>query len=94
MGERRAKICHNPRVIQSQRVAFWLASSLTAATLGACATQREQRISSAEARERPSDDACEPKGQPPKPGWVWACGYWHWDSVRYVWVDGRWELPR
>jgi hypothetical protein len=61
--------------------------------LGACATQREQRVSSAEARERPSDEACEPKGKPPAPDAVWACGYWHWDSVRYVWVEGRWQAP-
>jgi YXWGXW repeat-containing protein len=58
-----------------------------------CATQREQRISSADARERPSDEPCEAKGKPPAVGAVWACGYWHWDSVRYVWVDGRWQLP-
>lgn len=58
-----------------------------------CATQREQRISSAEARERPTDEACEPKGQPPKPGWIWACGYWHWDGVRYAWVEGEWRAP-
>lgn len=62
-------------------------------TLGACATQREQRLSSAEARERPTDEKCEPKGKPPLPGAVWACGYWHWDGVRNVWVDGRWQLP-
>ncbi|HVY30500.1 MAG TPA: YXWGXW repeat-containing protein [Polyangiaceae bacterium] len=61
---------------------------------GACATQREQRLSSAEVRERPTDEPCEPKGKPPKPGAVWACGYWHWDSVHYVWVDGRWQSPR
>lgn len=61
--------------------------------LGACATQREQRVSSAEARERPSDEACEPKGKPPAPGALWACGYWHWDSVRYVWVEGHWQAP-
>jgi hypothetical protein len=62
--------------------------------LTACATQREQRISSAEARERPTDEPCEPKGKPPVAGAVWSCGYWHWDSVRYLWVDGRWQLPR
>ena len=56
-----------------------------------CATQREQRLSSAEARERPSDEVCEPKGQPPAPGARWACGYWHWDGVRYVWVEGEWR---
>jgi hypothetical protein len=61
--------------------------------LAGCATQREQRISSAEARERPTDEACEPKGKPPAPRSVWACGYWHWDAVRYVWVDGRWQAP-
>lgn len=60
---------------------------------GACATQREQRISSAEARERPTDEPCEPRGKPPAPGAVWSCGYWHWDSVRYVWVDGSWRVP-
>jgi WXXGXW repeat (2 copies) len=61
--------------------------------LTACATQREQRISFAEARDRPSDEACEPKGKPPTPGSVWACGYWHWDRVRYVWIEGRWQAP-
>lgn len=61
--------------------------------LAGCATQREQRISSAEARERPTDEPCEPKGKPPAPGAVWSCGYWHWDAVRYVWVDGSWRVP-
>jgi hypothetical protein len=63
-------------------------------TLGACATQREQRISSAEARERPTDEPCDPKGKPDAPGQVWSCGYWHWDGVRYAWVDGHWTPPR
>jgi hypothetical protein len=58
-----------------------------------CATQREQRVSSAEARERPSDEPCEARGKPPTAGWVWACGYWHWDAVRYVWIDGKWQPP-
>ena len=58
-----------------------------------CATQREQRITSAEARERPSDERCEPKGKPPGPGARWACGYWHWEAVRYVWVEGHWQVP-
>lgn len=61
--------------------------------LVACATQREQRISSAEARERPTDEACEPKGKPPAADSAWACGYWHWDGVRYVWIAGRWQGP-
>ncbi len=67
-----------------------------AVALGGCATQREQRISSAEARERPTDEPCErPAGKraPPTPKAVWSCGYWHWDGVRYVWVDGSWRLP-
>jgi len=29
---------------------------------------------------------------PPRPGFVWAPGYWQWDGARHVWVDGRW-LP-
>lgn len=66
---------------------------LFACSLVACATQREQRVSSAEARERPSDEACEPKGKPKAANEVWACGYWHWDSVRYVWVEGHWQAP-
>lgn len=66
---------------------------LPLAVLASCATQREQRVSSAEARERPSDEACEPKGQPPAPGFQWACGYWHWEAVRYVWVEGQWQAP-
>ena len=61
--------------------------------LAGCATQREQRLSSAEARERPSDEPCEPKGKPPRSGARWACGYWHWDGVRYVWLEGRWQAP-
>jgi hypothetical protein len=61
--------------------------------LAACATQREQRLSSADARDRPSDEACEAKGKPSVAGAHWACGYWHWDGVRYVWVDGRWQAP-
>jgi hypothetical protein len=58
-----------------------------------CATQREQRVSAADARERPSDAGCEPVGAPPAPDMVWACGYWHWDAVRYVWVEGSWQRP-
>ena len=64
------------------------------ACAGGCATQREQRISSADARERPSDEDCQPKGTSPAEGWVWACGYWHWDSVRYVWIEGKWQPAR
>lgn len=66
-----------------------MASSLLLAT--ACATQREHRLSTADARQRPSDEPCEPKGRPPSTDAVWACGYWHWDSVRYVWVEGSWQ---
>lgn len=71
---------------------YLMASALLLAA--ACATQREQRLSAADARQRPSDEACEPKGEPAFAGAVWACGYWHWDSVRYVWVDGSWQRPR
>jgi len=66
---------------------------VTLCGIAGCATQREQRVSSAEARERPSDDACVPKGQPPGAGYRWACGYWHWQAVRYVWVEGEWRPP-
>lgn len=78
------------------RVTGYLACLLCAAAVVGCATQREQRLSSAEARERPTDEPCERPAtrQPPKPGAVWSCGYWHWDSVHYVWVDGHWQEPR
>jgi hypothetical protein len=74
---------------------FGLVLTLSALGAAGCATQREQRVSSAEARERPTDETCDqPRGNPPSPEHVWACGYWHWDSVRYAWVDGHWEAPR
>ncbi len=64
------------------------------ALLGAaCATQREQRSSSAEARERPTDEACEAPGKPPAPAAEWSCAYWHWNGVRYVWIEGSWYTP-
>jgi hypothetical protein len=69
------------------------AGALLVLLVTACATQREQRLSSAEARQRPNDPACEPQGKAPAPGSVWACGYWHWDSVRYVWIEGKWQTP-
>ena len=31
---------------------------------------------------------------PPRAGYVWAPGYWRWDSGRHVWVDGRWMRER
>lgn len=70
------------------------ALALTGLLVSGCATQREQRVSSAEARERPPDEGCQAQGAQPSPQHVWGCGYWHWDSVRYVWVEGHWELPR
>ena len=27
---------------------------------------------------------------PPRPGYVWAPGYWRWHGHRYVWVRGYW----
>lgn len=30
----------------------------------------------------------------PRPGYVWARGYWHWTGQRYVWRKGHWELAR
>ena len=26
----------------------------------------------------------------PRPGYVWAPGYWAWQGGRYIWVAGRW----
>src|SRR5206468_6316324 len=26
----------------------------------------------------------------PRPGYVWAPGYWAWEGGRHVWVAGRW----
>lgn len=30
----------------------------------------------------------------PSPDAVWIDGDCHWDGVRYVWVDGRWQARR
>ena len=33
---------------------------------------------------------------PPRPGWVWAPGYWRWDPYlrHHVWVSGHWLHAR
>jgi hypothetical protein len=31
---------------------------------------------------------------PPRPGFVWAPGYWNYAGGRHVWVDGRWMKER
>ena len=31
---------------------------------------------------------------PPRPGYVWAPGYWRWDGREHVWVAGRWIEER
>lgn len=31
---------------------------------------------------------------PPRPGFVWAPGYYRWDGHRHVWVDGRFMRER
>ncbi len=30
----------------------------------------------------------------PRPGYVWARGYWRWTGTRYVWQPGHWEAVR
>jgi hypothetical protein len=30
----------------------------------------------------------------PRPGYIWAPGYWDWRENRHVWVDGRWIAER
>ncbi|WP_243039691.1 YXWGXW repeat-containing protein [Dyella sedimenti] len=31
---------------------------------------------------------------PPRPGYVWAPGYWRWEGHRHVWVHGYWIPAR
>jgi hypothetical protein len=31
---------------------------------------------------------------PPRPGFVWAPGFWQWDGHQHVWVDGHWMRER
>ena len=31
---------------------------------------------------------------PPRPGYVWSQGYWHWDGRRHVWRTGHWVAER
>ena len=30
----------------------------------------------------------------PRPGWVWAPGYWAWHGDRYIWMRGRTMMQR
>lgn len=30
----------------------------------------------------------------PRPGYIWAPGYWNWSGNRYVWVRGDWHRVR
>jgi YXWGXW repeat-containing protein len=30
----------------------------------------------------------------PRPGYVWAPGYWNWEGGQHVWVDGSWMADR
>ncbi len=30
----------------------------------------------------------------PRPGFVWAPGYWAWDGRSYLWVEGHWMKAR
>jgi hypothetical protein len=30
----------------------------------------------------------------PRPGYVWAPGYWRWEQGRHIWVPGRWINER
>lgn len=30
----------------------------------------------------------------PRPGHVWAPGYWNWDGQRHVWIAGQWQPER
>ena len=32
-------------------------------------------------------------GVPPRPGYVWAEGFWDWRGGGYVWAPGRWMRP-
>lgn len=31
---------------------------------------------------------------PPRPGFIWAPGYYRWDGHHHVWADGRWLRER
>ena len=31
---------------------------------------------------------------PPRPGYVWAPGYWDWNGHRHVWHRGNWQHER
>ena len=34
------------------------------------------------------------RAPPPRPGYIWAPGYWRWQGNRHVWTDGRWLRER
>ncbi|AKF03244.1 YXWGXW repeat-containing protein [Sandaracinus amylolyticus] len=52
---------------------------------------REQTVRAPEAPPPPQVEA---RPAAPAPGMVWIEGYWQWDGARFVWIAGRWDLPR
>ena len=73
-------------------------TALVACTVSACATTssvpaRRTAVSRTEIVVRPP----EPRVvlvPAPRSGYVWAPGYWRWNSRDYDWIDGRWMRER
>jgi hypothetical protein len=76
-----------------------MASLIALTTLGALASactigaDRCTPRSVAWAPAAPPEALPEEQPTPPTPGMTWVAGYWHWDSLRYVWIPGRWVTP-
>lgn len=53
--------------------------------------EREQTV---QAPQAPPPPRVEATPAAPAPQMVWVPGYWQWDGARFVWIAGRWDLPR
>lgn len=53
-----------------------------------------ERHETVQAPAAPPPPQVETAPAPPAPEMVWVPGYWQWDGARFVWIAGRWDLPR
>jgi hypothetical protein len=65
--------------------------SLIATALGACASGPGGYATAAPMPPPPPPVVENPS---PRPGFVWAPGYWSWQGGSHVWVPGRWMPAR
>jgi hypothetical protein len=76
------------RITRTPKLAWPVPWLLTA--LGACASGP----SGVEVSQPPPPPPVNESPTSPRPGFVWAPGYWSWQGGTHVWVPGRWIAAR